>query len=614
MAQPSTATFQYLDSLQAWVSNQVKDYDSATIAFEYAHLALKKASATKSIPQIALANENLATWHSYNYGTFKVDSSIYYGLIALEQYKIVGNEAKIGKMYYNLAIDYTSAYRHQEAETATFNAISIFEKRKDHTALADAFLNLSSIYVDTRDTLKAVEYANKSTNLALSFQLTEELPYLYLGTMHAHLLNKDYDKVFKQSNEAIRLFKAQGITEENEVLKAHNRRGDAYLATKQYNQALSDYTLAYQGAAKLYGPAHADGYADNLGRVYYEKQQFDTARFYFSKGLQYAKAFKVNYLLDRRHQELANCYQKLDDFKNAYFHATQADSIEKVILNNKLQSLQNALLIKYETAKKEATISQQTIMISEQQKIQYLSYSLLGLFALMIGGLWWGFQKNQRKNQQLAHLNTDLSNKNRQNELLLKEIHHRVKNNLELVKSLLSLQSAQVDNPQIQAAIQASQHRVQSMGIIHQKLYQGNNLATIEMKDYFLHLSEGILDSFAADDRIQIECVMDELELDIDTAVPIGLIVNELLTNALKYAFPAGEDGKIEIQLTEKKEILQLNFKDNGIGKAINLPAKGTGFGTQLIRLLTLQLDGHIEEKIENGTIISFIFKKSMVA
>jgi two-component sensor histidine kinase len=155
----------------------------------------------------------------------------------------------------------------------------------------------------------------------------------------------------------------------------------------------------------------------------------------------------------------------------------------------------------------------------------------------------------------------------------------------------------------------ASQNRVQSMGIIHQKLYQGENLGSIEMKDYFLNLSEGILDTFNAEDKVKIECAMDNLDLDVDTAVPIGLIVNELLTNALKYAFPENIEGKISISLEKTKDNhLKLKVADNGIGKLKGLAPIGTGFGSQLVSLLTQQLNGKMTERSESGTLIEFDF------
>ncbi len=218
-------------------------------------------------------------------------------------------------------------------------------------------------------------------------------------------------------------------------------------------------------------------------------------------------------------------------------------------------------------------------------------------------------------NQSLEELTAAqvlLSAKNAENELLLKEIHHRVKNNLEIVSSLLQLQTAQIDDPSVQAAMLASQNRVHSMGIIHQKLYQGEHLAAIEMQDYFINLSESILDSFNAEGRIKVECDMPKLVLDVDTAISIGLITNELITNSLKYAFENKDKGTIKISMNEQNTEggILLKISDDGIGKPVTGKAKGTGFGTQLINLLTKQLDGQLTYEINNGTIVSLAFKK----
>jgi len=107
---------------------------------------------------------------------------------------------------------------------------------------------------------------------------------------------------------------------------------------------------------------------------------------------------------------------------------------------------------------------------------------------------------------------------------------------------------------------------------------------------------------------------MDELELDVDTAIPISMIVNELLTNALKYAFPKEQNSINKIKLTEEDDDLQLQVQDNGIEKIKNLTAQGAGFSTQLISLLTMQLDGTMEERVENGTLVSFRFSKAWAA
>ena len=224
--------------------------------------------------------------------------------------------------------------------------------------------------------------------------------------------------------------------------------------------------------------------------------------------------------------------------------------------------------------------------------------------------------KNDKIEKTVSALNTtqaSLVARNAENELLLKEIHHRVKNNLEVVSSLLELQSNQIDDPHTKDAMLASQNRVHSIGIVHQKLYQGENLGAIEMKDYFINLSESILDSFAAHKRVQVECAMNTLNVDIDTAVPLGLIVNELLTNTIKYAFPEGRSGKVQIKLEQGANgNLQMLVSDNGVGKSGTI--KGTGFGGQLISLLTRQLGGTIKEDNNNGTHIFFEFKSTKAA
>ena len=157
------------------------------------------------------------------------------------------------------------------------------------------------------------------------------------------------------------------------------------------------------------------------------------------------------------------------------------------------------------------------------------------------------------------------------------------------------------------------QNRVQSIGIVHQKLYQSENLGAIEMKDYFINLSESILDSFGACKRVEVECAMNTLNVDVDTAVPLGLIVNELLTNTIKYAFPDGRSGKIRIKLERTTNgNLQMRVSDNGVGKSGAI--KGTGFGGQLISLLTQQLGGTMKEENNNGTDIFFEFKSVKAA
>lgn len=248
----------------------------------------------------------------------------------------------------------------------------------------------------------------------------------------------------------------------------------------------------------------------------------------------------------------------------------------------------------------------------------YTAYSLLLLL-----GFWYLLKGRLREQARelalqeavvIKQQRDEIAQKNAQNELLLKEIHHRVKNNLAVVSGLLALQSAKVTDPNVLEAIQASQNRVQSMGIIHQKLYQGKQLGVIEMRDYFINLGESILDSFDAVGRITIDCSMPELVLDIDTAISVGLLTNELITNSLKYAFINKDSGIIRISLTRVgDDSLLLQVADNGTGKPPVETVNGSGFGTQLVDLLARQLEGILTYENQDGTLVKLRFKRPAV-
>ena len=280
--------------------------------------------------------------------------------------------------------------------------------------------------------------------------------------------------------------------------------------------------------------------------------------------------------------------------------------------------------IAYERQKNERSLRENELEVNVLKQGQELSQKqnqatifivviAVGLF--LLGLVYHNFKLKQSSNKQLETINTELENKNilldKRNseiEILMKEIHHRVKNNLEVVSSLLALQSDQIDDPNTKEAMAEGQNRVNSIGIVHQKLYQGTNLGAVEMKDYFLNLSESIFDSFGAENRIELKLAMENLDLDIDTAVPLGLIINELLTNTIKYAFPKGEKGTIIIKLEKQtNNMLRLEVADNGVGKSGI--THGTGFGGRLVSLLTTQLNGTMREENRNGTIIIFDFK-----
>ena len=205
----------------------------------------------------------------------------------------------------------------------------------------------------------------------------------------------------------------------------------------------------------------------------------------------------------------------------------------------------------------------------------------------------------------------ELKNSLKEKELLIKEIHHRVKNNMAVISSLLNLQAERFKDPPVLNAFRDSRHRIRSMALVHEKLYEAKDLSKIEFSQYIKDLSRQVSRSNEFQGaRISVKVKADNIKLGIDAAIPCGLIINELLTNAFKYAFPNNRRGEIRIHMRRvKNESYELIVSDNGVGipGPIDVQTPST-FGLNLVCLLTQQLEGRIEAHGEKGTrfIITF--------
>ncbi|MFI5211997.1 MAG: sensor histidine kinase [Ignavibacteria bacterium] len=202
----------------------------------------------------------------------------------------------------------------------------------------------------------------------------------------------------------------------------------------------------------------------------------------------------------------------------------------------------------------------------------------------------------------------------KEKEIMLKEIHHRVKNNLQIVISLLNLQASSVEDPKLKSQLIISQNRVRSMALIHQLLYRSHDLSSIGIEDYLYSISGQLLSAYGdLKDRIEIKINAAGIFFNIENAVPFGLLVNELITNSLKHGFPSSKKGFINIDLSKEDESnYTLKYSDNGIGLPLTIVnGHVTGFGMYLIETLVNQLEGTIEHLHTKGTSYKVNFRGS---
>ena len=224
------------------------------------------------------------------------------------------------------------------------------------------------------------------------------------------------------------------------------------------------------------------------------------------------------------------------------------------------------------------------------------------------------YERAQREIAERTRAEQQLKTSIREKEVLLKEIHHRVKNNLQVISSLLNLQSRCIEDPSVLELFQESQNRVRSMALIHEKLYRSQDLARINFAEYIRNLATHLVRSYrASSGPVNLKVNTNDISLSIDTAVPCGLIINELVSNALKHAFADGREGEIHIELrSDRDHQVTLIVGDNGVGFPKGLDFRYTeSLGMQLVNTLTNQLNGTVELHSNGGTEFKIMFTLS---
>ncbi|HPH85472.1 MAG TPA: histidine kinase dimerization/phosphoacceptor domain -containing protein [Ferruginibacter sp.] len=481
-----------------------------------------------------------------------------------------------------------------------FKGLRLMEEASDQSGISMAYNRLSEDLTRQGRLKEALQYAMQSIDISKKTGIRFDLLFAHFMAANVYIAMNENEQSLRFYNKAADLLPGAGLNN-MELASLLNSRGNALKRLKRYTEALKDYDSALSLSRKMNLPFGISAGIANLGEVNLLMGNYQKALEYQLETVRMQERDSDFSNLKENYIHVSEIYEQMGDYPQSLAYHKKALTLRDSLAPVESNEAMAEMLTKYETEKKEATIASQQLQLAQQRKLQWLVAGVAALLAAFLFFVYRSYRNRTRTNKLLAAKNTE-------NELLLKEIHHRVKNNLEVVSGLLALQSAQIEDPNTKEAMQESQNRVLSIGIVHQKLYQGTNLGAIEMKDYFKNLGDSILDSFGAEKRVTIECAMETIDVDIDTAVPLGLIVNEQLTNTLKYAFPKGQDGKVTIRLEKRNGgILHLEVSDNGVGKSGVI--KGTGFGSQLISLLTRQLNGTMREENENGTRVLFDFK-----
>jgi two-component sensor histidine kinase len=529
---------------------------------------------------------------------------------AIQLFRQSGEKQKEASAIERKGATYQRQGSFNESVKTYMQALNLFEELQDKSGIGQAYAQISDALCFQNQFAEGVDYGKRAIQIFEEVNNQEEIVMAYDATASNYIGLKDYPNAIKMMNEAVRI-KRSSAPGSIGLAGIVNTRGNAYKNAGQLEKALVDYQESYGVAERFQHLGGMSATSANISDVYMRMGKYPEALPFQLKSVELMEesGFYANSL--ENYQNLSFIYEELGDYKNAIKYLRKHNYARDSIVSVDQEAAVVELRTKYESEKKEATISAQEKTLTQQKFILWLGIGFIALLGITLFLTFRNVNLKKRSNDKLEKTNALLQKKNAENELLLKEIHHRVKNNLQTISSLLNIQSESIDDVAAFDAIQESKNRVTSMSLIHQKLYLGENLASVEMRNYFETMGSAILEGFGSKAaHIDLEVDMQEIELDVDAAIPVGLITNELITNSVKYAFPENRRGKIKISLEQlDNHEFKLVIADDGTPTQGQEKSKeGTGFGSLLIQLLTAQLGGKLDISTKEGTaaIIQF--------
>jgi two-component sensor histidine kinase len=489
-------------------------------------------------------------------------------------------------IYNRMGTVYNGMNQLENSGKAFKKSLFLAERNKDKDGILFVSSNLSWVYIRLNQPSKAIAVLTKAlkscspTDTAQRIDLNTTLMEAYLKTNQV----QDALECYKRTRNVVKKFYTYDFLQVN----YYNASAKLFLALKDYDKlssTLDSFKVASNKTKSIRDLAAVEQLDSALGKPWQAMAHF--------------KKFKLlsDSLNVRNHdRQLARFQAEFDSDKKDLEIVSKAKDID---------------LLKNQAALQERALG------SERTSRNLLIGGMV-LLAMLLGLGYNRYVIKRNANLELEKKQMSINEQNLslrqllvEREWLLKEIHHRVKNNLQIIISLLDSQSVFLTDNSALDIIRESQHRMNCISLVHQKLYQDDNLSGIEMRNYIYELIEYIKDSFGTGSAIAFATQVDHLVLDVSQAVPLGLILNESITNSLKYAFAGSDNCTVTVNLKVTGDFIDLSIGDNGCGLPHDFDVSSCrSLGMSLIYGLTKQLGGELDLSNNNGLLISITIPK----
>ncbi len=560
-------------------------------------------------PSAANAHDSVKTWtlrhigdSLVNTGTGQLGTAKQVYQQAMNLAQSTGDPKEIGFGYRALGYWHEQLGDYTQAIALYQQAVDAFKKANNSRQIAKTIYLISFCY----DRLHLFDLSEKHalSGLKLAQQGNMEDLVVQFYEQMAHVVNNRKD--------------TKQVDWYNDKVLAYYKKKKDWLSyyTSQYNTGIMDknrglFTRAEQRfrQAETFATAQKDGYF--LGYIWASMpyaliplNKLDEAEQYCNKAFRQIEKngtdkhglfADINEHLSRIAEKRGNHQQALLYYKR---HIADRDSVFNETKSRQLTELET----RYQTQVKEDSIKQLAATNAAQTRQIWAGTGGIFVLTLLLGTLYWFYREARRSRQRIQTQSNQMT-------LMMKELHHRVKNNLAIVSSLLKLQSNRLDDEKAIQAVRVGQQRVEAMSLIHQRLYQTEHVTTIDMREYLTDLTQNLMHAYGYEASFfDLQLVIEHAILDIDVAMPLGLIVNELATNAFKYAYTDQKRPLLRIALLNDKSThgITLEVQDNGPGiDMVDWQHTGnkSSFGKRLIASLSEQLEGQFRLYKENGTL-----------
>ncbi len=514
----------------------------------------------------------------------------------LRQSEEAGNEEFLIRAYQRIGVAYRQTGNLEQALENLFKSANMAsESNQFSDLLVDIYAEISTCYTQNGDSDNALTYGIKTVEMLRKTDRKQEFALGMLNLGYDLYLVGQYDSAMAYYDEAEQIL--QDIDMEVGLAYLTGNRALVYWKLGDTRKAINDLLVAVE-VLNQYDDGYAiSDYYNQLASIYRESDQWQEALNYATSSLELGLADGLKEQIRDAHFNLFKANYGLGSLEKAIEHQTlyhaYKDSIQNLSATRRLANLRT----EFEVGRKQAKVD----LLEEQRSNTRITMIGGGVILVILFGflvLVYTYYRSRTK------MNTRLKSALNERELLFKELHHRVKNNLQLINSLMFIKSAELNDQATLDFIDETSGRINSIAKIHESLLNSGSLSSLSTRVYMHELLDTLVDAYSHESRIKLDMEVEDVILEIDSLLKVGLVINELVSNIIKHAYPDGEEIKIIIRLYFEEK-LHLIVADEGVGF---VPGKeNASFGTRIIELLLDDLKGSYTVSNELGTKFHFI-------